>query len=202
MLAMSRGESDLQAAFDEALGVEALPAPVKAAMARGLIKAVEVAAEAATAALDSATRRRLVRTTALATAVIVATISIPVTYVITAESASSIKHEAQMAAHKEAVTNCEAQAKSRPQGNARALVQSITVDLAEDAFNVFPQKFKDREIASINARIQQERRFIPGQFPEHVVEGEARPLPIHSFHDLQTVIAPVPLIDCRKLLSG
>jgi hypothetical protein len=195
MAPMPHGESDLEQAFSEALG-DTLPSGIRAALARGLVKAVEVATANTSTAVAAVARRRLVTTTAVITAVIVAGISIPTTYFITRENASGIKAEAKQSAHREVVASCELQAKARPQGNARALVQAITVDLAEDAFNVFPAKFKKRELALINRRIAAQARYIPGQFPE---DKHHRIIPIDSFHDLQRVIQPVSLIDCSTL---
>lgn len=84
---MPHGEADLEEVFERAFASEgvALPAETSRALAHGLVKAVEYAAAKAAESLASITRKRTVIATALVTAVVVAGLCIPVTYLITNE---------------------------------------------------------------------------------------------------------------------
>lgn len=94
---MPHGEADLERAFRDAIaenGID-LPAPFVTALSRGLVKAVEFASDHATQNIVGMHRRKLAIQTALVTAVCVAALSIPITYVITNENAV----EAQRQSH-------------------------------------------------------------------------------------------------------
>lgn len=93
---MPHGEADLESAFREAIQDEGvvLPAPFITALSKGLVKAVEFASDHATQNIVGGHRRKLVFQTALLTALTVAAICIPVTYIITNESAAGARRTA------------------------------------------------------------------------------------------------------------
>lgn len=209
---MPHGEHDLETAFDEALSAEGLawPKGVKAALSRGLVEAVEFATERATDAVDRIGRRRLVRNTAIITAIVASGISIPVTYVITNENASSIRQQARQSAHRESLAACEVQSRARPQGNARAFDQLAFLTVLQDALTPrVPRKgpaqararaFGQTEVKAITKRAAFWRQYTVIRTPEGKVIGNELPKSITSFSQLAETIKPVPLIDCRSLL--
>lgn len=95
---MPHGEADLERAFREAIsenGVE-LPHDFVTALSKGLVKAVEIASDHATQTIIGMHRRKLVIQTALVTALCVAAISIPTTYVVTNENAVEAQRQSSV----------------------------------------------------------------------------------------------------------
>lgn len=160
---MPHGEHDLEEAIADAIGDD-LPEHFRSALARGLVKAVEVSTNRVAEMLSTTERRKLVTLTAIITAIIVAGFSIPVTYLLTNESSETARRDAAAASHREALTACRAQAGARPQGNARAFDQIVFFDILQDAVKATPQTaqtraFQRKELETITKHAAYWRNF-------------------------------------------
>lgn len=177
-----------QEAFEEAVGKATSLALTRLTSDDHFLRALRTA--------FAPTRRDRVLTviaSALAAAIAAIVIALPVTLVL-----SHRTHEEALTASYE---NCRTSAAARPQGNARAFVQTFVTELASDLFAHLPPKFQTLELAKLNARLIAERELVPGQFPEHVItlRGERLRVPyIKSFSELETVVRPLPLLHCSK----
>lgn len=101
-----------------------------------------------------------------------------------------LSHVGREVAHENSERNCEVQASARPQGNARAFLQRVTLGLAEDFFRRLPKPFRDAEVARINEELKNEH-FAPGQLP----------LAVKGLDDLTNVVRPIELIDCNAVVK-
>jgi hypothetical protein len=128
-------------------------------------------------------RLRVVLYSATAAFIAGAAIALPTTLVLTSNTSTASRANAQR--------NCETQALARPQGNARAFVQKITLELAEDAFRLLPSRFRLDEIERINTMLAHEK-FAPGQLP-HAISG---------IDGLARIIHPIPLLNCAEEVRG
>lgn len=210
---MPHGEAELErafgAAFEEA-GIE-LPHEVRKALAVGFVKAVEYTGEKLRDA-DLTERFRHERiTTAIVTAVVVAALCIPVTYVLSTES----QHDTRALAHKNALSNCEVARTARPQGNARAfdleiilyfLQQAITPKKALPGQTIKPKSAAEKRafeafFAIENQKLRFWRQFTVVKDKQGHVIGNELPAKLTEYDQLEKSVAPTPLLDCRTLVS-
>lgn len=139
---MPHGEADLEEVFERAFASEgvALPAEMSRALAHGLVKAVEFAAAKAAESLAAITRKRTVLATALVTAVVVAGLCIPVTYLVANEGR---------------VRNCQLITKVAKVDRDRLIEQAAETksfqEKSKDRFGLTPSEFEKR-IAKSEAR--------------------------------------------------
>lgn len=105
-----------------------------------------------------------------------------------------IGHDIKQDAHANSVSNCDIQADGRPVGNARNFGSREILPTADDAFNLFPKKFKDAELARINRDLKSlhERHLVPANYPQR----------IGTFGDLIQFEKYLPLINCAHQVAG
>lgn len=163
---MPHGEADLERAFREAVtggDSNALPPAFTAALAKGLVKAVEFASDHATDSIINTFRWRVVIQSAVVTAVVVAAICIPVTYLITNESFARERTQAREGLarqQRQAHNNCanitglaaiEAANDAKSDANAERFERE-----SKDRLGLSPQAFKELVAA---AKTEREERL-------------------------------------------
>jgi hypothetical protein len=95
-------------------------------------------------------------------------------------------NDAKANANAGAHANCLITASARPQGNARAFVEREILTVADEAFRLFPAKFRNAEDLQIAQAARREIPHAPGTNLGKV----------QGFMSLQGVIADAPLLSC------
>lgn len=93
-------------------------------------------------------------------------------------------------ARNNALANCHVQADARPTGNGRAFVSRQILEVADRAFQQFPERFRDAELARINRELRHDRKNL----------GPAAPNVVRSFTDLGVLLQDLPLITCDEII--
>ena len=140
-----------------------------------------IAQEGARRALD-VQRSRLFRSGLLAGFLGALVLMLPVS--------SVLYHDARANSRNLANANCRISALSRPQGNARAFVEREILEVAIDAFDQFPLRFRRQEDRAVAVAARREVPYAPGQGLSAV----------RSFAGLTDLVENLPLVSCKSAL--
>lgn len=142
---------------------------------------IETARRAALEVLHVARRERIntVVLSVLCSLLMACIVALPVTFLLNKQS--------QHQAHLDAQATCGSVASTRGQGNDRALVEQVILQVADQAFTSFPPQFQREEIVRINALIAVARQKFPGVVDVH---------PIRRFGDLVGYVALLDALSC------